>query len=492
MQDQVSVVGANHMKTQNAMALLETLYSEPDFNKWQSFMAGLHDRWPDQVQRVKMILDRGPLECKSFETFSPRLNDPIGFDVGTKYLGAWINNAAMTWGCRNVFLSREVYGPVTEMLKSRYSQVFRMLQENFGPDCGVWPIDESPQFEPRAAKKRSRPTLAEASVSPIVGIDIGNTSIKAVVVQQGRVVFRERTPTFPYGVKSLEALQTSFSTALARAKDICDHPGSVGIAWFGDVRDGRPLMQAADLGEIAAKEDESRIQNWLDNVTKKSTVPVSLYGDSQALGIALPVLWPQSKAYIMIFGTSMGGAYVNADGEYEDGISLVARVVVNMAEDALPHASTQVRGVLQRYIASRGILAAVESLSRSAEHTWLADLQVDKEAAGLLLQQWLASDDPRQRSGGRAIVRQVSRWLAAGVVTITTYYDVEVFGLAGTPMQGEVGPAIVQATREAIHREYRRSDVQVRLAPFDLVFGGAIGAAYGAAVGSDEFHLYTD
>lgn len=470
------------MGRRSESAFLETLYLEQDYNKWRSLIAELRHRWPDHVQSVQMTLDRGDLEHKTFQTFAPRFDSPIGLDLGTRYLGAWVNNAAMTWGCRNVLLSREAYEPVAEVLESRYWQVRDVIRENFGSESYVSPLSSPVQVhsEPRMRKKRSSPTLAEASAKPIAGIDVGNTSIKVAVVREGKAIFRKRIPTFAEGVRSLEALQASFSTALAQAKNACGNLSAVGIGWFGDVRDSRPLMQAADLGEIAAKQDEGKVRAWLDGILD-STIPMRIYGDAQALGMALPVLWPRQRAYLMAFGTSVGGAYVDENGQYEDGINLVSRVVVDMSSDAPPHASTGVQGVLQRHVASRGILEAARVLSESDEHTWLADSGLTRESSGRLLQTWLDNGDSRQQRAGRAIVSKVSRWLAAGLMVIDAYYDVDVFGFTGTSMQGEVGRAMVEATREAIQREYHRSDVEICLPPFDPVFGGAIGAAYNAA-----------
>jgi hypothetical protein len=223
------------------------------------------------------------------------------------------------------------------------------------------------------------------------------------------------------------------------------------------------------------------IPSWLEGLREASSVPFTLLSDTEGIGRSLPVLCPSPRSYFMVFGTSIGAAYLNQNGDYEGGFNLLGRLVVNMLEDARAHANTGVRGVLQRYVASRGILDAIQHIARDPSFAWMTRLRIDAETAGKTLDEWLGGAQTNERNAGELVIQELAEPLAADLQTLQRYYEVDNFFFAGTSMEGSLGRSLVKAVLDVSRQSYG-SSVGVNLAPFDLTYGGAIGAAYVAGL----------
>jgi predicted NBD/HSP70 family sugar kinase len=466
---------------------LRDLFDQPDINRWTQTIARACANGSSTVQ---IVLDRGALGDKRFETRIPLSVTGLERDVCFRYLGAWANNAVMTWGCRDLYVSSPVYRRVKQELDARFPQVERAMQESYGSQRGVHPLDGA---RPARRAPHSPPAapvlpLVEASEQPLAGIDIGGTTIKSAVIHRSQLVLKTRTPTFAGPGKTSADLRRAVDGVLARLREVMPPIQALGVSWFGDVRDGKPLMQAQDLVVLMEREGADVVPRWLESLQRGSAVPFTLLSDSEGFGRSLPALCPRPRSYVMVFGTSIGAAYLNQDAEYEDGFSLLGRLVINPLDDARPHASTGVRGVLQRYVASRGILEAIQEISKDAAFAWMHGIDVNRETAGKTLDGWLTSTADGERAAGALVIERLAEALATALEALQLYYEVDEFFFTGTSMEGAVGPAIVESVRDLMMRRYG-SRVGVGLAPFDLTYGGAIGAAYIAGLGTRRASL---
>lgn len=475
------------MTMENNLSLTESLCNEKNINKWRCQIDNLVKLNPNNVQNVKLILDRFPHSEKIFKITIPWQKNQNEREFVLRYLGAWVNNAIMTWGCRNAFISKEVYSILYEVIEKHYSQALKTLKENSYLNSDIKPIENFKRKYIPKKPSQVLPTKYQLSVMPIVGIDIGNTTIKLVVIKDGKTIYKERVKTFKGNIKSLKNLITSFEEIFNKAKNQFKTFSAIGIGWFGDVRDGKPLMQAHDLEQIEGRNGKVDVDVWINSFMLKSNAPVVLLGDSEALGKSLPLLWKVPNLYLLIFGTSVGSAYTNEHMEFENQFGLISRVVIDMSKNAPPHSATKVKGAMQQYVASRGILRAIKFyFSNASNPISLPINEINKESSGLFLQKWLESKNDCYREFGMKIINYLSERISEGIVAISDFYEIKTLGLTGTSLQGAVGPAIVEMVQLYLNRSKKGDNIKVEIAPFDLTFGGAIGAAYSAAL---KLHL---
>ena len=466
--------------------LAESLNVYTDIVKWRMAIREYAGAYPARVQDVEIILDRAPLVDKTFRLTIPKINNPVLGELSLRFAGAWINNAVMLWGCRNLYLSSEVYGPLKKVLNTTFAQVIGSMRESYGPSCDIRRIENySREMRPGKGKINNLGKNAYMGKN-IAGIDIGNTTIKIVVIANNQIVYKERLPTFADGKVSLDSIQKSVQKAISLVKAQSRALFSIGVGWFGDVREGKPLLQAADLKRICAYGGESDLISLVNDLRNDREIPTYLFGDSEAIGKSLSVLWPIPNLYLMIFGTSVGGALLDSAERHSDAFGLVARMVVDMSEDAPAHASTGVKGVFQQYVAARGIRGAIEENLGLEEFAWLKGLRINNESSGRLWESWLRSSDRSQNKLAGLIVELIARRLAVGALLIREYFRVDTIGLIGTSLEGPVGPALIASTKKIITQEYGGSDFEIKLAPFDLTYGIAMGAAYSGAAERDR------
>lgn len=332
---------------------LTRLLAEPDMSVWNTAFKNLGD--PTDCDVVTIVFDRGP-PPQTCQIRIPRHLEPAERAVVVKYLAVHhINNRVVLRGAKHIYISPAWYEVVKHEVEQRCGQIFEMMRENFGTHAADAMLPMRPNATPSPLPVVTSPPQPVRQGGIALGIDIGNTTTKIVILDEAdHIRYRGHEPTqiAEQAEPFLVWLGDRIENAMASSQLI---PERIGIAWFGDVRDGRALLQAAALRHFAQHEHEAKqIESMAATLEARFQVPTALYGDSEAVGIYLARVQALDQVYFLIFGTSIGGGYVS-EGALESGFNLVSRIVIDMSDEAYPHEATGTRGVLQQYAASRGM-----------------------------------------------------------------------------------------------------------------------------------------
>jgi predicted NBD/HSP70 family sugar kinase len=174
---------------------------------------------------------------------------------------------------------------------------------------------------------------------------------------------------------------------------------------------------------------------------------VNFYGDSEVLGRYIGELKIFPRSYLLILGTSTGGSYLGANGSYCEGVNLVSRIVIDLAEDAPKHTSTKAPGVLQQYSGSYGFKRALEAHRPTARIKF--DL-AESLSASLTLNDLLRSNKREDRHWAEESARLFADWIAIAVADLQTHYELDRVLLSGGSLQDLLGPTLIRYLTEKL------------------------------------------
>ncbi len=398
-----------------------------------------------------------------------------------RYIAAILNNYTMTLGPRRIRingLKKELFQEVERVLQSDFGQVLEAVGDFYGAEAAkdfLTRVSEAETLIPAvSAAEPSQP--AEKEFDPkkgtTIGIDIGGTNIKAVIIRGGEVIQQETRPTFPPGTEK-ETAQEFVSRVAEFINGVKGdlRIDGIGLGWYGDTSfEGDPILNADTLQKFSPKEEYNNLKEMTSRLSEQFSVPVKLWGDSEANGLYHSIVSNLKSGAVLISGTSMGWAYLNSAGKYHKGFNLISRAVIDMSADALPHSDTQVKGVVQQYTASRGfVMVAKEVISRNV----LADkkdvIQTINAQNILEVVSGLLEKKATQKIA-EAILETSAEYTAAALIEMSRYYELERVILSGGIYETKVGKVLVEEIS-------KRCDMPLDVRNLDLNYGGAIAAA---------------
>lgn len=262
-----------------------------------------------------------------------------------------------------------------------------------------------------------------------IGVDLGGTNIKAALVDENGVLFKEDSmPT---------DLPSTAENICGRIAQLCLHlsdgveVGGIGIGCPGTV-DGRIVRYSNNL-------------DWhdfamADYLEQKTGLPVVLANDANvaALGEALAGCAKGAQsAVILTLGTGVGGGIV-LNGKLLTGYTGAAaepgHMVVCDAPDA-PCCTCGRHGCLEAYASATALIrqtkAAMAAHPESALHTFA---QREGAVSGHTAFDAVQAGDPIAKQ----VVDEYIHWLAVGVANLINVFFPEVVGLSGgVANQGE-------------------------------------------------------
>ena len=276
-----------------------------------------------------------------------------------------------------------------------------------------------------------------------MGIDIGNTRIKLALIREEELVSVYDWPNEIPGwidrgpIKYMHDVMECVEAHLA-GLGISSVEG-VGVAWFGDVRDGHPLTLASDIAAWSHPRWINELRRMPDVIQGRMGCSVTFRGDVESIGESLGVEHTFHRTYLLVLGTSTGGAFFGEDGCYQHGVNLVSRMIVDLDDEAPKHSATNTPGTLQQYSASYGIARALNAEKRSGS---------GGRCDGAYLSTLLASQNDEEARDGRQCVETLGSWLLPAIVDLQCTYGFEQILLAGGNTRPALGNALLQSLRQ--------------------------------------------
>ena len=373
-----------------------------------------------------------------------------------RYVAAAANNMVMTHGGSQlrVWAGEAEFASVKAELEGRYRQIFDIFTK-WHPGREDYVVrgyahePPAPHGADGGTPRRPRPDGWYA------GIDIGNTRTKVALLRGEELV---RTYQMPSEIKTSISIGpvAYFDRAAEALREIAaPHVGegrgltAVGVAWFGDVLKGVPLTQAADLAPWAEGSWCEEIREVPHRLAAKLGCPVSFNGDTESLALYLGASRRLPQTYLLVLGTSTGGAYFFPDGSYRGGVNLTSRIIVDLDEDAPRHTSTGAPGAFQQYSASYGIARAIGLCSRAAGRA-----VTRPEPDGAYLSSLLASQHDADVEFGMTCVDVLASWLVPAVADLLCHYEFGRIVLSGGNVRPPLGPALA----DSFKRQWREDN----------------------------------
>ncbi len=368
-----------------------------------------------------------------------------------RFIAAVANNLVMTHGGSRLHIKAGVrdYNEITAELSKRYHQALDIMTKWY-PNGQPYIIASDETSRPdRGPKQESRISSSVQQSSPgglFLGIDIGNSRTKIVVLCDNNTTYMDEIPSQikedillgPY--KCFDRIAEIVKRLTAHYIPTKAKFTAVGIAWFGDVLKEIPLTQAADLVPWSASMWAQEIRGIKDRMQAKFGCPLSFYGDSESLAKYLGIWRGLPQTYLLILGTSTGGAYFLPDGSYQNGVNLASRIIIDLNDDAPRHTSTGSLGVLQQYSASYGIERAFGFFNSSIPHD---NSHISRD--GAYLSSLLISSEVAVVEYAKRCVDVLAYWLIPAVVDLRTHYYFDQLVFSGGNVRSPLGLALVES-----------------------------------------------
>lgn len=289
---------------------------------------------------------------------------------------------------------------------------------------------------------------------PAIGIDIGKTNIKLVVIDQaGKVIAQDSSPT-PKGAGVVDAVRT---LALRYRKQHGESTMPLGLSAPGLASPGLRTITSLPGGQPAIENvDWTEALDWQAEVPILNDANAALFAEAQA-GAAKGF----SHAFMLTLGTGVGGA-VLIDGR-------------------LYHGRTGKAGHLGHISIHPDWTDSILGMPGTLEYAF-GDWSVGERSDGrfnstkMLVQAHLKGDEQATR-----VWREAIEHLARGIASLTNVLDPQIIVLGGGITQA--GETLFKPLRERVAAlEWNPTGERVAIVPAKLgPDAGAIGAALYAA-----------
>jgi glucokinase len=314
--------------------------------------------------------------------------------------------------------------------------------------------------------------MSETPNIPVIGVDIGGTSIKFAVVdlEKGKVL-KETSCSTPNGsadeIASLVARHTN--VLLHSYPDITE----VGLGVPGSMNEERTLVHyppnftkwtVEPFAEMVASKLAIIDKVVMDNDAKAAALAEMHYG--AAVG---------EKYFLMAtLGTGVGGAIV-CDGKIFRGATGGAGEFGHVIIDHNgPMSLSGIPGVLEGYIGQRYLSnRAIERLAKSKKESSLRALA----ANGELEPKHLSAAAEEGDAIAIELLAEAGKYLGVAMATVTSLLDIRLFIVSGGVSQA--GNFLLEPARKALHDhvlEHQRGWVEIRTAKLGIR-AGVVGAA---------------
>jgi hypothetical protein len=225
-----------------------------------------------------------------------------------------------------------------------------------------------------------------------IGIDIGGSDIKIVVLKDGEVIYGYKenwTPeSFSEATQHMEYFSRLIEKALAEAKLTLKDIQALGISFNLVTVNNRPTGQGPVVAGLKGEEVEN-IKVIATTLEEKLNLPVFILNDGKAGALWAAVRQNAPATVALALGTGLAGGYADSDLRVRDYLTEMGNVVLSLEEGALGHSYSQVPGAAQMYLSQRLTfeLAARQGID-------LSNI-ADKAEKLLYLQKLFSEGDPR-------------------------------------------------------------------------------------------------
>lgn len=379
----------------------------------------------------------------SFYKIIPIPKECIKDKTAIRFAAAQINNWLMSYGSPKITLHclyLEFSYAVVEELRVRYSQIWEVLsdfyQSRFDIEFSTEPLVlDSANFFSKENYKINK-TLCKIHS---VGINIGQSAIKAIVLQGDNILDDSKiiiaTPnTFKEVKRSIINLIFRYR---AQYNVSC-----IGICVGGIVRWGA-LTTKSGVSITWSQNEFIQFQSIANCIEKEFGITTTLYQDMLCSGYSIAYYQSVKNSLVLGFGTSTGGTFINQEGEIPDFLNQVGRVAIDLSDDAVARLDGKAKGVISQYFSINGL----NQLSSN-------DLDV-------------VTDEIKDKLLDYAVT---------SICSLIDYYDPKILILTGGFWAFDTNTQFIETLKESLGHIYKHNVPLIQFS-FDPAHDASIGAA---------------
>ncbi|MFA6304505.1 MAG: ROK family protein [Patescibacteria group bacterium] len=424
------------MVQKNLLKQVNPLSKKVWLSNWHKFFSDPEK--PSEQEKLNIYLDEGFKEkslTKVEITYPSKIKQLADKKNLVRFLATELNNIVITLGTAQLGLEGPLAQEVKFYVEKKLPHLQEQIKENFGgqPKIQLSPLKKSLALFSASVNPKVK------ILGPRLGIDVGGTSINLVLVDHGQVIQSisfpsfQKKETFHQFINRL-ILQIEKTVWLKKFKGI-------GIAWIGDARNGKPLRNSAFLKKL--DNTNNLMEKFPQVISKKFGVPIGVWGDIEALGCYLGKIGRAKNSWLIRLGTSVGGAYFDAKGNFDIGFHLVSRVIINMSNKAFKHNATGVRGMAQQYVGSFAFTQLLQDKKIKIP---------PGKGPGEILQKLLIGTTTDKKIA-RAIISLYSQNLHELIKELIKHYNFKTIILSGSPVTGLLGKTIINSVKRNLLKD---------------------------------------
>ena len=306
---------------------------------------------------------------------------------------------------------------------------FRAIEEIYGEGVSFSLTEELPPRKERKAKR----SLSTSGCR--VGLDLGGSDIKAMALQDGKVVYSSETLWSPKSAKEVSYHRDHIRSALLGASSCLGRVDAIGVSTSGVIKDGLLVYPSlfASCDEKEKKEIPALLRDLCASFYPGASFALINDGDASALGAS--ALYKKDSVLGLSLGTSLAGGYVK-EGFLYPYLNELSKVPVDFGPYAQRHYQLGIRGSASEYLSQKGIVSSIEEkgivLQGSLPEKLLAIQKLAEEGNKAVLQGY----------------RELGKRLGSSVLYLSLFLDFSNVFLLGRVMSGKGGEALLSSARQ--------------------------------------------
>jgi glycerol dehydrogenase-like iron-containing ADH family enzyme/D-arabinose 5-phosphate isomerase GutQ/predicted NBD/HSP70 family sugar kinase len=474
--------------TLDSNSLVGRLSSNGDINYWDSAIAAVAQADPKSVT-VKVLLERGENRLKVL-----RLNIPsvlflkTNKDILAQYVSTAIYNTVVCEGATNIALfvdnkntEKLLVGMIKADIDKRYARM--PIYSNFGKPITISDSSDVAFTMDKELSPRLDLTDGAFKNKYYLGVDVGGTNIKTVVMYGDKVVYKDWTPVDKTGGGASlkdQIIECSKKASLWLGRESSKKVESIGLTFPSPIeirRDGSfKVIRLTNFERFWAKArggrtdftgDYNALNSIADTIrTELDIQNIAVLNDADAFGFGeiynriRQGVDPRTIGTKIVLPIGTGPGYVKIkDGYIENIPNQGGHMVIDMSSDANKDPGCEVAGCYGGYVPKSAFEAMANKHGISKNE--------------------LESLEPSIMQKTFEVESDIAGKIAAEAVALYKITQANEIVLAGGVSQQATGPRLAELANGIIKQKYPEyaDKIKVTVTSSDPDLGGAVGAA---------------
>jgi len=408
----------------------------------------------EQVQTVDIRFSRFIRGRESISLNIPARLTGREYIIVARLIAMYINDHIVNEGSSDVTITTSDWNlteAVRDILRNEYSGMLDYVKKYYRKKEN----EEIVRFIIRSTNE-----IRNYEKNIVIGLDLGGSSkIKAVVIEEGNIVFSSNYPIS--GEKKAEDIETTdeyvrifadiIDRVVAESDTSKQNIYSVGISWAGAVNDNGEIAATSKIVKtVSENADEQpplvKMRGFGDLLTERTGVPVRIVNDGDALAFGLATYAEMKDTLCLGFGTSLAVGYIDENGRLVSEFGEGSKTIADMADQSAAHTGTKVSGVVQQYASQNGVVRVAEGYEEF--ENLLENVTPANKA------QRIGEEVELYNKNGEAVLDKVADFIAVAIAKLHRHYRMEHVILSGGVMNSESGMVILAKVREKIRANF--------------------------------------